>query len=399
MPKVNLTVSALRGLKPDPDRQIDYHDQTTTGFAVRVSPAGKKTFCVFYRMGRRLRRYTIGTYPKLSLADARDKAKKALRDAADGKDPAAEKKKERQAETFSELADLYLDKYAAKKRSAYEDRRIVERYLRPELKHVRASAVTRGQIRDILDEIARDAPIMANRVLACVRKIFNWGIANDHVEHNPCAALARPGEERRRDRVYTDKELKKIWKAAEAEDWVVADLLRLQLLTAQRVGELMRMMWSEIEGRWWLIPAERSKNKMPHRVWLSKPAVQVLDRLRQKETAHAKEKKRKASEWVFPGRRLKRPVEGVRNVQNRIRDATGIDDFRPHDLRRTAATRMAEMGVPWLTISKILNHSEPGVTAVYDRATYDADKKKALDAWARRLMAIVSELKGADSTV
>jgi hypothetical protein len=204
MPKVNLTVSALRGLKPDPDRQIDYHDQTTTGFAVRVSPAGKKTFCVFYRMGRRLRRYTIGTYPKLSLADARDKAKKALRDAADGKDTAAEKKKERQAETFGELADLYLEKYAAKKRSAYEDRRIVDRYLRPELKHVRASAVTRGQIRDILEEIARDAPIMANRVLACVRKIFNWGIANDHVEHNPCFALARPAEERRRDRVYTD---------------------------------------------------------------------------------------------------------------------------------------------------------------------------------------------------
>lgn len=391
MPKVNLTVSALRGLKPDPDRQIDYHDQTTTGFAVRVSPAGKKTFCVFYRMGRRLRRYTIGTYPKLSLADARDKAKKALRDAADGKDPAAEKQKARQAETFGELADLYLEKYASKKRSAYEDRRIVERYLRPELKHVRASAVTRGQIRDILEEIAPDAPIMANRVLACVRKIFNWGIANDHVEHNPCVALARPAEERRRDRVYTDRELKKIWKAAEAEDWIAADLMRLQLLTAQRVGELMGMKWSEIEGRWWLIPAERSKNKMPHRVWLSKPAVQILDRLREKEAAHAKEKKRKPSEWVFPGRRLHRPVEGVKNVQNRIREVTGIDDFRPHDLRRTAATRMGEMGVPRLTISKILNHSEPGVTAVYDRATYDAEKRKALDAWSRRLVAIVSD--------
>jgi len=160
-------------------------------------------------------------------------------------------------------------------------------------------------------------------------------------------------------------------------------------LTAQRVGELMRMKWSEIEGRWWLIPAERSKNKMPHRVWLSKPAAQILDRLREEETARAKEKKRKPSEWVCPGRRLHRPVEGVRNVQNRIREATGIDDFRPHDLRRTAATRMAEMVVPRLTIAKILNHSEPGVTAIYDRATYDADKKSALEAWARRLTAIV----------
>ncbi len=266
MPKLSLTIPTLKALRPEPGRQIDYHDTTLTGFAVRVSPAGKKTFCIFYRRGRLSRRYTIGSFPNISLADARGEAKRALRDAAMGKDPAEEKKKSRNAETFSELADLYLEKHASKKKTGAEDRRIVDRYLLPELKRVRAQDVTRRQIRKILEAVEKTGPVMANRVLSCVKTIYNWGLAHDVVEGSPCVGLARPTVERSRDRVYSEEELKKVWNAAEAEASVVGALFQLQLLTATRVSEASNMKWSEIEERWWTIPAQRSKNGLSHRV-------------------------------------------------------------------------------------------------------------------------------------
>ena len=392
MPKVKLTIRVLKGLKPDSEKQIDYHDQNLTGFGVRVSPAGKKTFCVFYRVGRRLRRYSIGGYPTLSLADARDEAKRALREAAAGRDPALEKQKAKDTETFGELADLYLKKHASKKRSGREDRRIVEKYLRPGLKHVRARDVTRPKVREILEEVARTGPVMANRVLACIRMMYNWGVANDLVESNPCTGLQRPSAETSRDRVYSEKEMNMLWRAAREERWVVGDLFRLQLLTATRVSEVSKMKWSEIDDRWWTIPAARSMNGLAHRVWLSDPAVRILERLRDRDQARANDKKRKPSEWVFPGRRTGRPVGNIKSSQNRIREATRIKDFQSHDLRRTASTMMMRMGIPASTVGKVLNRVDPGVVSVDDGYGYDNEKRQALDQWAKKLMVIVSDL-------
>jgi integrase len=339
-----------------------------------------------------LRRYTIGTTDKWTLADARDEAREALRGAARGNDPALNKQAERTADTFSELGEVYLEKHATNKRSGREDKRILNKYLLPKLRHMRAKDVTRAQIRSILEEIAKDAPIMANRVLASVRKMYNWAIGHDLVDQNPCFKLPAPSKERRRDRVLSVDELKKVWKALETENSdAIADAFKLRLLTAQRGGEVLGMRWDEVDvdERWWTIPSERSKNKLPHRVWLSDPVVRILER---------RKKEAKTSLWVFPGRREGKPIQETKRVLESLRQASGVKNWRGHDLRRTAASSMAAMGIPRFIVGRVLNHAEPGVTAVYDRHSYDAEKKDALDKWAAKLIRIVSDLKAVGKT-
>src|SRR2546428_10132051 len=146
MAKLNLTAKAVGALKPGDDR-VDYFDTSLPGFFVRMTPSGVKTFGVMYRIGNHLRRYTIGTTDKWTLADARDEAREALRGAARGNDPALHKQAERTADTFSELVEVYLEKHATNKRSGREDRRILNKYLLPKLRHMRAKDVTRAQIR------------------------------------------------------------------------------------------------------------------------------------------------------------------------------------------------------------------------------------------------------------
>ena len=162
---------------------------------------------------------------------------------------------------------------------------------------------------------------------------------------------------------------------------------RLRLLTAQRANEVRDMAWSELDlaAGWWTIPAERSKNAMSHRVPLSPPALAILTDLRAREDARLKAQKvPKPTTYVLAGARGKRQQADAAATFK-------LADFRGHDLRRTAASLMTGSGTSRLVVSKILNHAEPGITAVYDRHGYDAEKRVALDAWARTLTGIVEQ--------
>jgi integrase len=153
------------------------------------------------------------------------------------------------------------------------------------------------------------------------------------------------------------------------------------LLTAQRGGEVLGMRWAEVDfsDGCWTIPEERSKNGLSHRVPLSKPALALLEKERLL---------RGESSWVFPSASGLSPLAGIQKAIQRVRRRAGID-LRGHDLRRTAASNMASMGIPRLVIARVLNHVETGVTAVYDRHSYDREKREALEAWGRRLEEIV----------
>ena len=397
MPVQKLTVRLLDALKPSKTR-VDYFDESLPGFCVRVTKTGVKTFSIMYRHNGRLRRYTIGNYPPLTLADARRRGKDALRQVELGHDPAEEKKRERQAETFEELSKDFMERYSKKrKRSWREDQRIIDKYLVPRFKNVRAKDLSRSDVRVMLEAIAEKAPVQANRVLALLRKLYNWGISQDLVEHNPCQAVPRPGKETRRDRVLNADELREVWKAIEAEQPLVAGLFKIRILTLQRGAEVSSMRWEDLDSRggWWTIPAERSKNGLPHRVPLDAAALRVLKNMK-RERDDAKSESRRSSPWVFPNRRRPdAPIAELQKAVQRIRRASGVE-FRAHDLRRTGASLMTGMGIPRLTVGKILNHAEPGVTAVYDRHSYDREKRDALDRWGRRVGALVSELKEVD---
>jgi integrase len=388
MPIVKLTARFVNALKPPETGQVDYRDEAVPGFGIRVSSGGRKAWIVVYRHHGRLRRLTLGVHPHMRLAEARANARDALHDASEGGDPATAKQDERQAETFADLAKEYVEKHAKLKRSGREDIRLLNGS--PHKKrtgktphvplvtrwgHYKVKDLTRRDVRTLLEEIVeRGAPIMANRTLAVIRKMFNFAIERDWLESNPCHMIKHPAPERQRDRVLSEDEIRTFWKALDKEQPIIAGLFRLRFLTAQRGGELHGATWNEIDlvRGWWTIPAERSKNKLAHRVPLSPQAVDILAELK---------KAAGDSGWVFPSAHQK--------AIERIVERSGVK-FRGHDLRRTAASLMVGAGVQRLVVAKILNHVETGVTAVYDRHSYDLEKRAALDFWGRRLEQIVA---------
>jgi integrase len=294
-----------------------------------------------------------------------------------------------QAETCRELADRYIEEYAKpNKRSWWRDKETLERDVLPVIGRLKANKVTRADVKVILHGIVnRGAPVMANRTMEVIRRVLNWAIAEEiaQVEANPCLRMPPPGGRKTsRERALSDREVKTFWKKVDGAGITPTLKLALKfiLVTAQRKGEVAGARWDEVNDRqFWTVPAGRSKNGLAHRVPLSDLAVRLLE--------EAWELAGK-SVFVFPSSLGNRPISagGLNNAVHRMREVFGIAAFTPHDLRRTAATQMASMGIPRLTISKVLNHVDEGVTSVYDRYAYDAEKRQALDDWASRLSAI-----------
>ena len=394
-----LTDPFIRSLRPLSDKEAEYRDRTVKGLTLRLSAGGKKTWTVQYRVNGRTRRFTLGRYDVFSLADARKRAREALYEVAVGKDPAADKHDALHAETFADLAKEYMERHGKFKRSWREDQRMLygsphkkRTGKRPHVPIVRrwgtmkVREITRRHVRDLLDDISVRAPIQANRVLAVVRKMFNFAIERDWLDVNPCVMIKRVVKEQARDRVLSEDEVRAVWSALDQEQLMMAGLIRLRLLTAQRGGELLGAKWEEFDlaSGWWTIPASRSKNKLSHRVPLSPPALRIV-----KEIHELTGK----SEWVFPSPWKKCPhVHHAQKAFERLVERSGVK-FRGHDLCRTAASLMVGGGVPRLVVSKILNHVETGITAVYDRHGYDAEKRAALDFWGDRLEAIIQDGK------
>ncbi|MCK9393972.1 MAG: tyrosine-type recombinase/integrase [Methylobacter sp.] len=387
MPKCSFTVRWIDSVILPDKGQLDYFDSRTSGLGLRISSAGRKSWFVMYRHAGRLRRYTIGTYPALGLTHARDKAKELMHESAMGNDPATDKQVNRGAPTFGEMSVQYIELYAmTNKRSWKEDQRILDHDLLPKWKNVKAHEIKRRDIISLLDVIVQRAPIQANRTLALLRKMFNWAISRDLVEANPCTAVKMPAKENRKDRMLSDDEILIFWNglATASMSELTRLCLKFQLVTAQRKGEIIVAEWSEFDlnNGWWTIPSEKAKNKLSHRVPMSPLALQLLEQIKSLSGE---------SRWLFPSSKGDKPVldTSIDHALHKNEAKFGIPPFTPHDLRRTAASHMTGMGVSRLTVSKILNHVESGITAVYDRHSYDREKRKALDKWGDKLTKIL----------
>jgi integrase len=387
---------SINALKPEPARYIAW-SKDASGKGVRVFPRGWKSFILAYRFEGRSRMLTLGRYPTLSLASAGRRYADAERLLEKGEDPGvkvvAEKKAERGAATVAELAQQYIahiqspespkKSLAPRKRSWREDRRIIEKDLIPALGSWKAKDVGRADLRALIRDInARGAPIMANRTLACVRRLFNWAVSEDLIPASPAVAIEAPGKEEARDRALDEAEIQAFWTRLDETDLPEStrSALRLILATAQRPGEVAGAEWSDIDlqNGWWEIPRSKTKNDRAHSVPLNGVAIQILKRL---------EKLNGADGWLFPTRMGKQlRVDSLSKAIGNNRRVFGIDHFTPHDLRRTAATRMTAAGVPRDTVGKILNHTELGVTAkTYDRYGYAKEKVAAMRKWGRHL--------------
>lgn len=376
-----LTDKTLLALKPQ-EKRYEVHDLHCPGFSVRVSTQGQKTFGVKFRYGVKQKRLKLGVYPRITLATARGKALDALRQVDEGIDPT---QRRRQAGTKVEaVCGEFVRLHAqARNKSWRETERILERELIPTFGQRDIRDIKRWDILEIMDAaVARGATYQANRILAVVRKLFNWCVQRDIVETNPIVGLTAPTKEVSRDRVLDDKEIRAILISCRNDVYPFRQFAPLLLATAQRRGELAEMRWTEIdlEAKQWVIPTDRSKNGKPHVVPLSSYAVSLLNEVPRFLDC----------EYVFTTTR-RSPISGFSKALRRLWKATDADDWRLHDLRRTAASGMARGGVAPHVVEKVLNHISgtiSGVAAVYNRYAYDAEKCEALENWGAFLSGI-----------
>jgi integrase len=282
MAKLKMTARSVDAIRAPAADQVDYWDQDNPGFGLRVSAGGRKAWIAMYRHGNVKRRLTLGTYPTLSLAEARERAGRVHHVVQfDGADPATAKKTAREAENFADLARDYIERHAKRqKRSWRKDLLILEKDVLLRFGKRKARDITRRDIIALLDDIvARGAPIQANRTLEIVRKLFNWAVGRDILGANPCYRIPKPSSENRSDRVLTAEEIRTVWAALECEAPLTAATFRLRLLTAQRGAEVLAMRWDQVSNGWWTIPAEVAKNGLAHRVPLSPQSLALLDEI------------------------------------------------------------------------------------------------------------------------
>ena len=389
---MRLTDRSVAALKAKAERYEAWEDGRTC-LGVRVSPAGRKSFIYMYRFGGKARRMTLGTYPKVPLVTARVRYAKAKELLAKGTDPGAElvkaRKAERGAETVADLAEEYLERWARpRKRSAAADERTLRKDVLPHWGKRKARDIRRRDVIKLLDAVVeRGSPIQANRTLATIRVMFNFAISRDIVDATPVAMVKAPSKENQRDRVLSPDEIRTFWIGLDDAPMTEAVrlALKLQLVTAQRKGEIVGAAQDEfdLEQAVWNIPAERAKNAQAHRVPLSSLAQRLIGEVLELAGEHR---------FLFPSPKGDQPI-GAQSVNHALTKALpviGLENIVPHDLRRSAASGMTSLGVPRLVVGKILNHVEQGVTAVYDRHGYDAEKRSALDTWAAHLEDILS---------
>jgi integrase len=389
--RMRFTDRGLKALKPPPrPKQVDYFDESLPGFGLRVSYNGRKSWVVLYRCNGVKGRLTLGRFEVIPLAEAREKAREALRAAANGNDPGAEKHRNREAPTFQQLADRYIEEYAKpRKRTWQKDRRLLDKNLIPALGRQKAHTIARADLRAELNNIRnRPAPVEANRTFEVVRRLFNWAIEEEILSESPAAKLPKPAEEAQRERTLTADELQTLWRALDDAQPLVRGVFRLMMLSAQRRNEVSRMRWPDLDRRegWWNIPAELTKTKRPYRVPLTPAMLAIIDEV---------EKLALDPEWVFPRAGGGGPVpetNATRPFRKLIREA-GIAHFMPHDLLHTVTGHMTSMGISQFDVGKVRHHTSrdgKSMTSRYDHYAYDREKRRALDLWNARLLDIVA---------
>jgi integrase len=418
----------VRNLKAPTSGRLEVWDKLLPGFGLRVTEHNTRTWFIMYRIGfgegRKQRRYRIGDAKIMSLADARQAAREALSKVERGIDPAAARVHVRGAtvnpDCFAAVAEAYLHRYVKKntRPSTYrETKRILDVDVIPVWGAKPVASIGRRDVDELLDTIAdRGAEVQANRVLARLRTLFNWAVEKDCLTASPVVRMKPPTKERARERFLSNDEIRWFWQATGKLGWPFGPLFRVLLVTAQRRDEVASIAWSELayDRRVWTIPREKAKNDRAHNVPLSQLALEIISDLPEvdKDLVFTT-----ADEAGSKGSRPKRPVSGfsrakarVDKLMNELRrqelrlpeGEDGIEEWILHDLRRTAATGMAALGIAPHVVDKILNHVSGtirGVAAVYNRFAYEPERAAALEAWGSSIENLVRRASASANNV
>ena len=409
MPRVTsspLTDIEVRNLPVPKTGKVQYPDGHIRGFGVRVSAKGLKTFYLTYRVHGKNRRLMLGHYPQTTLTKARAKAHAALaavKDKADPKTKAVVRPTSFSA-ALGEFVELYC-KTSNRASTAYETERVLRAVFEPLWGTRRLETIAKADVLAVTDRLLRAGkPSAANHAFSAARKFFSWCVARDFVPVSPCYTLKAPAPIGKRTNVIEDKDLVVLWRAAADEvGYPFGPIFQLLTLTAQRRGEVCGMRWDEIDldNGLWNIPARRTKNGHPHTVPLTPTALEILEQI-------APRAARTKSPFVFPARGMpdqsytgyskgKRELDAAADLKRREATTAAGDDadeigdleWTLHDLRRTAATRMAELGVLPHVVERVLNHVSGTfgrVAGIYNRFQYVDEMREALTVWEAHLL-------------
>jgi integrase len=402
----------LRSLKAPSYGRLEIQDEKCAGLVIRVTPAGAKTWSFRFRDPRSgaVTRATIGPYPEIALATARERAFNLRRGVANGINPVEAKRRERElshSRTFGSLAERYLNEHARRfKKSAAADERNLRLHILPKWAKRRFDEVTRADVIELCEAMVNaGTQTNANRVQALISKVFAFAVDAGLLGANPCHRLAKRGVESRGRRVLSDEEIRLFWDRSGKSPVSprVGLALKIALLTAVRAGEVTGMRREELfdldspQARW-EIPAHRSKNGHPHVVPLSAMAARLIN--------EAAGTARQKSPFIFPSPTVKDSAitahalaVAMQRMGAQLPDnASGSETWiaeppSPHDLRRTVATRLASMGVPPEDVAACLNHVRRDVTGRhYDLYARQAEKRRALDLWAQTITRITGSV-------
>lgn len=369
-----------------------------TGLRLVVQTSGKKSWAVRARLNGEQIKVTLGRYPAVPLAEARQRALAVLARVEQGEDPRVERAKAK-ANTVKTVFDRWMRDEQRHNRGHREVERLFEARILPKFGQRPVVTVTSEEVATFLDDIAEEVSDTRSRhVRAHLRRFFQFAVEKFIIQFNPAAAVKPRGKNKARDRYLTDDEVVLVWRAAEKMGFPFGPYYQLALLTGARRAEVLNLRWDEIDMKQKQIrlEGERTKNGQPHIIPLSATALDILKSL----------PRFNGSDYVLTTNGVN-PCSGDSKAKDRIdglitelNDETPLPDWRVHDFRRTVAVNLQRTGYTLPVIESILGHSSgsrAGIVGVYQVYDFMGERKKALAEWAEHLGNLLAEEKKAVS--
>jgi integrase len=384
-----LTTKAVENFKPGSDR-YEVPDGGCRGLYCIVQSSGAKSWAIRFRLEGKPCKHTLGSWPAVSLADARRLAATAMAQVAQGVDPSAEKRLakikavERSRDTIDRLATQYLEWQRKRLRpnSLRQLEHIFTDLVMPEWQGRDVHCIERRDARELTETIAETRPIMANRVHGGLTSFFGWLCARDIIAASPMVGLSPPSKEHVRERTLSEREIGSLWHACDAVNDPARSWIRMLILLGQRRSETAGMRRSEIDGDLWHLPAARMKGRAAHILPLSAQAMAIIEALPQIGD----------SDLVFT-------TTGTSPLDHFDRIKRAIDvEMKPaapwcwHDIRRSTASALAGLGVAVPVVEKILAHRSGtfrGIVSVYQKHSFIPEMRIALERWSDHLDRLV----------
>lgn len=389
-------------------------DDKLRGFGLKVTPTGSRTYLYQYRIGGRggkTRRYTIGKHGTLTAENARKEAERLAILVSQGTDPQEAKQDQARKSidlAFKPYAERFVEDCLKAKWKAWhvDAEALLRLYAVPILGSKPLHEITRADVRAVLNPVRKKVATCRN-LFTVLRRLFRWAVSEGDLTDSPISGMEPPPAPAARDRVLTDAELALIWNGADALGYPFGPMVRLLVITGQRLEEVAGLEWSEVDqaSTMWTIPAKRAKNGELSHVPLASLAVA--------EFAALAKRKSKADSWPKRGHVFtttgETSVSGFSKAKKRVDREAGklaakIDEpveiapWRFHDLRRTVATGLQRLGVRFEVTEAILNHvggSRSGIAGIYQRHDWADEKRAALNAWSDHVQRV---LNGKDET-